>query len=340
MSETACLQYGWNVVAAAAANSQFAGVLAGFVFTGIVFLFGRSGLRNVQAITLLLSAFVVLAFDSYLYGVVVGGVDDPVCVRVWSESMPAGGMLGVGGAAVVTGLCRLAATYVDQEVDESTDFFERAAIHLHRLSRLLVYGVTITVSLLLVSATGQYLAVSFSNRPPLWLNVSIFAIPAAVGTAVAALEAYRKHRRRSQAAPAFSMSLSIASFAMVLYAILGSTFAGILTVLSNAQWSLPLKPVLLVMGLLFGLILPGALLVMLTLATPPIAGHEKTQQRAPAHVPLQAAGTDSDLRTIEPGEAVDSEPDHSVHRAEDTPLELVQDPHTTPTASNGDVPPS
>lgn len=227
-------------------------------------LFGRSGLQNVQAITLLTSAFVVLAFDSYLYGVVAGGVNDPLCVRVWSESMPAGGMLGVGGAAVVTGLCRLAATYVDQDSDETIHLFKRAAIHLHRLSRLLVYGVTITVSLLLVSAIGQYLAVSFSNKPPGWLNVSIFAVPIGVVVAAGALEVYRKRRmKRSRFMSPFSMSLSVTSFAMVLYAILGSAFSGVLTVLSDTQWSLPLKPALVVSGLLFGLILPGVLLTVL-----------------------------------------------------------------------------
>lgn len=270
MPVTACPGYGWNVVAAAAANSQLAGVLAGFVFTGIVFLFQGSGLRNVQAITLLSSAFVVLAFDSYLYGVVVGGESDTTCVRVWSESMPAGGMLSVGGAAVVTGLCRLAATYADQDDERSNAQFERAALHLHRLSRLLVYGVTVAVALLLVSATSGFLAEAFKGHPPTWLSVSIYAVPVAVGTAVGVLEAHQKRRRQRRAGVElpFSMSLSIVSFAMVAYAILGSTLAGVLTVLPDSQWGLPLSPWLLALGLLFGLVLPGALLVMLTLAGP------------------------------------------------------------------------
>jgi hypothetical protein len=166
MTEATCLQYGWDVVAAAAANSQLAGVLAGFVFTGIVFLFGRSGLRNIQAITLLSSAFVVLAFDSYLYSLVAGGAEDKICIRVWSESMPAGGLLGIGGAAVVTGLCRLAYDYADQDLARSTKPFRQAVLHLHRLARTLVYGVTFAVSLLLVSAISEYLNVAFSNKPP------------------------------------------------------------------------------------------------------------------------------------------------------------------------------
>jgi hypothetical protein len=264
-----CLQYGWNVVTAATANSQLAGVLAGFVFAGIIFLFGRSGLRNIQALTLLSSAFVVLAFDSYLYGLVVGGADDTKCSRVWSESMPAGGMLALGGAAVVTALCRLAAEYADQDQEKLGISFKRAADHLHGMSRLLVYGVTVAVSLLLVSASNEYLAVSFENKVPTWLSISIFLVPAAVGTAVGVLEVHQR-RQKGQAgeAPSFSLSLSIVSYALVIYTVLGSTVAGVLTVLPDDQWSLPLRPWVLIVGLLFGLVLPGVLLVVLTLAAP------------------------------------------------------------------------
>jgi hypothetical protein len=293
MSDDAtCLQYGWNVVAAAGANSQLAGVLAGFVFTGIVFLFGRSGLRNIQAITLLSSAFVVLAFDSYLYSLVAGGTDDTICIRVWSESMPAGGLLGVGGAAVVTALCRLAYDYVDTEEARTTVLFERAVVHLHRLSRLLVYGVTVAVSLLLVSAIGEYLAVAFSDRPPPWLNGSIYAVPLVVIIAAIALEARRKRlNRRQPPVQQFSRSLSFSSFAMVAAAILGSIWAGTLTILPDSEWAQPKDPLLVSLGLFFGLALPGMLLVALTLAASrrPALGNEESPPSPPLS---QADGSD------------------------------------------------
>jgi hypothetical protein len=55
---------------------------------------------------------------------------------------------------------------------------------------------------------------------------------------------------------------------MAVYTLLGSTWAGVLTMLAPSQWALPMGNFLLVAGLLAGLILPGAVLVMLVLAVP------------------------------------------------------------------------
>src|SRR5262245_6476686 len=91
-----CPTHGWSVIASASMDSQLAGVLAGFVFTGIVLLFGRHGPKNIQALGLFCAAFVALGFDSYLFGELSGGISDPFCVRIWTEEMTAAGMLAVG----------------------------------------------------------------------------------------------------------------------------------------------------------------------------------------------------------------------------------------------------
>ncbi|MFC5288828.1 hypothetical protein ACFPM7_17365 [Actinokineospora guangxiensis] len=45
-------------------------MLAGFVFTGIIILFGRSGRANTRTLGVFCAAFVVLAFDSYLFSLI------------------------------------------------------------------------------------------------------------------------------------------------------------------------------------------------------------------------------------------------------------------------------
>ncbi|MTK05408.1 hypothetical protein FF096_26035 [Micromonospora sp. CP22] len=49
----ACASHGWSIITSASTNSQFAGVLAGFVFTGIVVLFSLRGSRYTQALAVL-----------------------------------------------------------------------------------------------------------------------------------------------------------------------------------------------------------------------------------------------------------------------------------------------
>ena len=63
---------GWSIITSSAANSQLAGVLAAVIFSGIVILFARRGPRSTQALGLFAVTFVVLAFDSYLFGTVTG----------------------------------------------------------------------------------------------------------------------------------------------------------------------------------------------------------------------------------------------------------------------------
>jgi MFS family permease len=142
-------------------------------------------------------------------------------------------------------------------------------VNLHRLLRLLVHGVAFSVSLLLVSAASQYLVVSLPDGAPLALSVSIFVVPLAVGIAAWSLEAYRRRRRpRDKDEAEFSPLVAVTSFGIVIYTVLGSIFAGVLTVLPDRYWTLPLSWPLLTFGLLFGVGLPGTLLVLLTFAAP------------------------------------------------------------------------
>lgn len=294
MDGLGCVGHGWSVVSAAAANSQLAGVLAGFVFSGIIILFGRKGSKSTKAIGLFCSAFVILSFDSYVYGMVVGGQGDAICARVWSEAMPAGGMLGVGGVAVVTGICWLLATHLEGDAATDTDDpSNHATIHLHRLSRVMVHGVTTAVSLLLVSAAVNYLAVVFDHRPPTWLTWVVFAVPLAVSGTALGLDGWRSWRARKEPShgdvPVLSTSLTAAAIGVLLYAIVGPAVAGgLLTDLPDRVWT-PASPLLVALGLTTGLVLPGFLLVLLAFAAPPlhVTGRPATQTDPSSEVPAR-----------------------------------------------------
>lgn len=68
-----CAVDGWDVIASSSLDSQLAGVLAGFIFTGIILLLGLGGAKkNVQALGIFCPSFIVLAFDSHLWGVING----------------------------------------------------------------------------------------------------------------------------------------------------------------------------------------------------------------------------------------------------------------------------
>jgi hypothetical protein len=99
-----CLILGWGTTLSAPLSSQLAAVLAGFVFTSIVFLISREGRTHSRALGLFCAAFVVLGFDSHLFAVLSGSVNDPFCGRVWTQAVTASGLLGTGAMAIITGI--------------------------------------------------------------------------------------------------------------------------------------------------------------------------------------------------------------------------------------------
>jgi hypothetical protein len=136
-----CLSNGWSVVTSAPSNSQLAGVLAGFVFTGVIILYASPGPRAARTIALLCAAFVVLGFDSYLFSSISGNDADPLCGRVWSEAMAASGMLAVGGVALVGAIGWLLAVRDGEAAIQAPAAVvrPRGPVNLQRMSWLMVW---------------------------------------------------------------------------------------------------------------------------------------------------------------------------------------------------------
>lgn len=266
-----CMSNGWSIISSASTNSQLAGVLAGFIFTGVTILLGRKVSSNTRALGLLFAAFVVLAFDSYLFSLVAGGSADPICVRVWSEAMPACGMLAVGGLSVVTGITWMLAGQTSSHEDASSaDDRDNSMISLDRLARFMALGVAIAVTLLLAATTADYLRVVYPHHTLPELVWSVGMSPFAVASASIVLLWYRHRNPTSKVTSKISViSLTMASYGVLVYAVLGTVFSGYIDNITAVNWRDSLG-FLATSALLFGLYIPSLLLIALVQSIAPL----------------------------------------------------------------------
>lgn len=271
----ACPSNGWSMVSSAPTNSQLAGVLAGFVFTGIIILLGRPGPRNTQTLALFCATFVALAFDSYLFSMVSGGDTGLFCTRVWSQGMAASGLLAVGGVALIGGIAWLLNDHLDDTHSASrsaADNLRVGRVDLDRLSRFMLYGVACAVTLILAATTSDYLSVVSNSKlgQLVWLTLSS---PAAVGGISFALSTVRRHRRSDKNCTATEVQtstkvLSVATLAILAYSVIGPVYAGGLASVPEI-WFRSSSTAIVITTIVVGLIVPSALIIALILAVPP-----------------------------------------------------------------------
>jgi hypothetical protein len=273
MGNDGCPSHGWSIIAAGSTNSQLAGLLAGFVFTGIVILFALKGPKHTKALSLFCATFVVLAFDSYIFNLVNGDISDPYCTRVWSEGMAASGMLGVGAAGLISGICWLLSVHVDSVTTPSYSP-DRQAPRLDLIGALMVHGTNVSVSLLLARTAFDYLGVTYEHRAG-WVTALwqwVYAVPAVVGgtTLILAWHRSRRRSRTGRTEDGYRRSISFTVYGVLIYGIAGLTFTGALTNLPDPLWPHPALP-LVVATVVMELLVPGALLVGLVLAVPSLS---------------------------------------------------------------------
>jgi hypothetical protein len=102
----------WNATNAATGQYVLSGVLAGFVFGGIVAVLSTKESRNppeaARALKLLFSAFFGLAVTAYLFADLSG---DNNCLRAQSEEVLVGGLLGTFAIIMIVALTWLIVAY-------------------------------------------------------------------------------------------------------------------------------------------------------------------------------------------------------------------------------------
>ncbi len=281
-----CTTHGWSIITSAATHSQLAGVLAGFLFTGIVFLFTRSGRDHTQTIALFTATFFVLAIDSYEYSVIAGnkpaeGKFGEQCPYIWSQMMPAAGSLGVGGAALTCGVTWLladhAATSPHVPVSPNRWRFRRTPPPppsppllrpdhtLSKLGGLVVTAMIIGTMLLLIATTLDYFESVYSRRSGvllvLTLVVGFFFIISGVSLTVR-----RTYKWVSGSTLGHPKWLPTAIYVTILYGLLSLVYTGIVTLIGvdaaggpgGIVVSISFILGLLAPGFLIGVLLPGS----------------------------------------------------------------------------------
>ncbi len=163
----------WSAVTSATPNATLAGVLAGFLLNAIILVLtrGPAGFGQVRALSFLFAAFVALALDSYLFGLVTG---DHTCRRAWTEAMLAAGLLGLGAVAIIAGFALLMAEYIPTgEIPESKQL-------LDTLFNVLRGGVALVVLTAFFMTSWNFLYSVLGDGVPgyakLFLRIYAFAI--------------------------------------------------------------------------------------------------------------------------------------------------------------------
>ncbi|MCP3785295.1 hypothetical protein NLX85_18180 [Micromonospora sp. A3M-1-15] len=308
-----CASHGWSIVTSASTNSQFAGALAGFVFTGIVVLFAMRGARYTHTLAVLAPTFIMLGFDSYIFSHVTGSAGDDLCARVWTDGMFASGMLGVGAAGVVTGACWLLAAHLDNpeqslsgKASQASPAAGGGSIHLPWLAAIIMYGVTVAIVLLLAMTADHYLRIVTRDDESVWL-LAIWSVPALVLLAMIVLGLIRRWRgqpaewQEGRGKSFWQRSLRFAVYGMLLYAVVTPIVAGLLASASDDWWGRP-GPWTVVPTIGIELVVASALLVALVLAAPPMPVSRPSLGHERPGVPVQQSGAQASGPPYPPGQ--------------------------------------
>lgn len=155
-----CSSLDWNPVDVGQPHSQLAAVIAGFLFAGIVFLLGRERPQKNDSYpyVLMLPAFFALLLDSFFFSVISG---EQSCLRAWTETMIAAGLLGIGSLAVFVGL-----SWIVHNARPG----DREPLRIVWITSYVIAGV---VLLHLLVTTDYYLGDMYApDGPPTWLVVT------------------------------------------------------------------------------------------------------------------------------------------------------------------------
>jgi hypothetical protein len=276
-----CPAIGWNPTLSAPLASQLAAVLAGFVFTSIVFLIGSEGRRYAHALGLFCAAFVALGFDSHLYSVLSGAVGN--CSRVWAQTVVASGMLGVGAMAMITGVIWLLSKHSSNEgraeknvrSDKSKLYSENPS--LNGVLRTMAYGVSVAITTLLGSTVYAYLYIAkFPNHLPSSWETWIILPPVTIVTLTASLKLLRRFHPNfwPMKHPVSQVALRLATYGVLIYALAAAVFVGIITDFPDRWWNK--APEIVVMAVIIsGVATPVLLFIILIQAKPPLSGSAK-----------------------------------------------------------------
>lgn len=278
-------------------------MLAAIAFTGIILVLttrSHSGLR-LPTLRLFVAALLVLGLDAFAFALVSGEVQG-ICMKVWTESIVAMGMLVVGTCAALAGVAWLFVAQLESiEVPrtEGPNGVCHNAMQLERLLRRSIYGITGLTIFLLATSAHDYVQIAFAERDkPSWLTLVIPLYLSVVLFILALMVLVRRRRWRRESCDAdlsAQRSLSTAVNAVLVHALLGMAIVGIATSTQASAWEeVPLSAFLLLLGV--ALVLPTPILFAIALSVPRLV------------IPQAAAGPGSERSRATSAPSGDSSP--------------------------------
>jgi hypothetical protein len=224
----------WSPIASAGPQSTLSGVLAGFVFTGIVVVLStnpdpatdRPRYRS-YALQLLAAAFFIFALDSYFTSITAGEL---ACNRANAESLTSGGTLGTGALMLIAGLSWLLVTYSEKFSD------------LQSLLIAIVFGIwTVIIAMLTISGQDVGQALLYGRNQDV-VNFMPYILAAIMVCAVT----YRTRRLLAQAKAktglhelALESSVKKAALIALIAGVASGLFTGISAGASPRWWADP-----------------------------------------------------------------------------------------------------
>jgi hypothetical protein len=242
----------WSAIVASGPQSTLSGVLAGFVFTGIVVVLSTSPLPGIRAtrksrqrsyaLQLLVAAFIIFALNSYFTSITAGELS---CNRADAESGLSGGILGTGAILLLAGLGWLLVTYSDRTKE------------IQIILTYIISGVWLVIIFMLaISGMGIGQAMLTGRRQ--WIVDIVPWILAALMTAIVIVIASRSRKLEDNSVAKHVQRAALASLAA---AIVSALLTGGASAISAPWWHRPPAwAVYLVVGL--SMLVPAIALVL------------------------------------------------------------------------------
>jgi hypothetical protein len=245
-----------------------AGVVAGLVFAGIVVMLERQAApvrRPAEALTMFLAGFFTFALDGFFFSVVAG---ERTCVRAWTETMVAAGLLGYGALSLFVGVSWL---LYSLDRTSSTPF---------RVTRVIVYVLAFIVVAQLNATARDYLR---DVRPPGqfgWIDTLLTTgLIVIVSVIVAHVFLARRLRHWSR------RSAGLAAYVAIAYVLVCALSFGLLTVVETSYWSAGARPVVYLTATLVSVMLPTFVVIIHLLALPWPEPERHVEPEAPPIAP-------------------------------------------------------
>ncbi len=248
---TDCEGSAWDVISAAGALSQLAGVIAGFVFAGVIVLLSQprphtstgaqqSGSARLRALIPFFATFVAMGLNAYVFALLTGESGDQSCRRVWTATAVASGMLAIGTVAAVSGIILLVRAYLAREDLTTSD--TRQLSNLERMLTVTIWSLALVSPGLLLQRVYEFLRVWYDGNLHglgwLWfIAIGAACTVVVLGAVTPSLTSRLIHGREGNPAVTYDRLLFFAGVCTVVYSVAGTAVVGFFLGVAPASWA-------------------------------------------------------------------------------------------------------